>query len=290
MTCKRTARTLCFLALVCACAFGQSTTGTLIGTVTDPGSAAVPGVQVEVKNTATGTLTTTTTGAEGIFVFNSLEPGTYNLTVKPAAGFKTYTENAILVGAANERDLGKIVLSLGALTEQISVTAAATTVQTASSENSKVLDGTQVLDLTVRGRDMFGLLVTMPGMVTTQADTTSETSIGSVRINGGQSDSLNFTVDGITDMDTGSNGTTHFEPNMDSISEVRVLTTNYQAEYGRNSAGSISVVTKGGSQEFHGSAWANKRHEMFNAPSFFNNGASGYLVAPGARSRPPQWK
>ena len=78
-------------------------------------------------------------------------------------------------------------------------------------------------------------------------------------------------MDGITNLDTGSNGTSHFEPNLDSIAEMRVLTSNYQAEYGRNSNGVISVVTKGGGREFHGSAWANKRHEMFNAKSFFQN-------------------
>jgi hypothetical protein len=66
----------------------------------------------------------------------------------------------------------------------------------------------------------------------------------------------------------GSNGTSHFEPNMDSIAEMRVLTSNYQAEYGRNANGVISIVTKGGSREFHGTGWVNKRHEMFNAKSF----------------------
>ena len=272
MTCKRTARALLFMALVCACAFSQSTTGSLQGTVTDPGDAAVPGVQIELKNNATGAIVTTSTGAEGIFVFNSLVPATYTLTVKPAAGFKTYTQSAIAVTADERRDLGKISLALGALTEQVSVTAITTPVQTASSENSKLIDSSQLGEITLKGRDLFGLLVTMPGMVTnTTSDMSNENSIGTVRINGGASSSTNFTVDGITDLDTGSNGTTHFEPNMDSIAEMRVLTSNYQAEYGRNSAGSISVVTKGGSQEFHGSAWANKRHEMFNANSFFNN-------------------
>ena len=272
MTFKRTARALCFMALVCACAFGQSTTGSLQGTVTDPGDAAVPGVQVEVKNNATGAVVTTSTGAEGIFVFNSLVPATYTLTVKPATGFKTYTQSAISVTANEKRDLGKIPLALGALTEQVSVTAITTPVQTASSENSKLIDAGQLMDITIKGRDLFGILVTMPGMVTnTTSDMSNENSIGTVRINGGAGSSTNFTVDGITDLDTGSNGTTHFEPNMDSIAEMRVLTSNYQAEYGRNSAGSISVVTKGGSQEFHGSAWANKRHEMFNANRFFDN-------------------
>ncbi len=271
MALQRIARVLCALVLVCGCIFGQTTTGTLVGTVVDPGNSAVPGTEVELRNTATGAVITTSTGVEGIFRFNSVIPATYTLTVKPAAGFKTYTQSDIDVTANEVRDLGRITLALGAITERVSVTAEATPVQTASGENSKLIDKDQFAYLTLKGRDMFGMMVTIPGVTLTQRDTTSENTVGSVRINGTPYATANFTVDGITDLDTGSNATTHFEPNMDSIAEMRVLTSNYQAEYGRNSAGVISVVTKSGSTEFHGSAWANKRHEMFNAKSFFQN-------------------
>ena len=117
MTCKRMAQLLCVMALLCGCVFSQTTTGTLLGTVTDPGDAAVPGVQIELKNNATGAVVTTSTGAEGIFAFNSLVPATYTLTVKPAAGFKSYTQTSIVVTANERRDLGKIPLTLGALSE-----------------------------------------------------------------------------------------------------------------------------------------------------------------------------
>jgi hypothetical protein len=265
---------LCGLALLCGCIFGQTTTGTLIGTVTDPSDATVAGARVELTNTATGAVTRTTTEAEGIFRFNSLVPATYNLTITPTSGFKAYKQSRIDVTANEVRDLGKISLALGAVTEQVSVTATTTLTQTSSSENSKLIDSSQMGNLTLKGRDMFGLMITLPGVTLTgagQGDTTSENTIGRVRINGATNSSANFTVDGVTNLDTGSNGTSHFEPNMDSIAEMRVLTSNYQAEYGRNSNGVISVVTKGGGQEFHGSAWANKRHEMFNAKSFFQN-------------------
>jgi len=268
------AQAVCVLLVLCGCIFGQTTTGTLQGLVADPSSAAVAGVQVELKNVATGALVKTVTTAEGLFRFNSLEPATYILTIRPAQGFKTYTEEAIEVTANEVRDLGKISLSIGTLTEQVSVVATTTAIQTGSSENAKLVDNNQLQNITLKGRDLFGIMVTMPGVYLTSsgaADTTSENTIGRVRINGTTGSSANFTVDGITDLDTGSNGTTHFEPNLDSIAEMRVLTSNYQAEFGRNSAGSISVVTKGGSQQFHGSAWANKRSESFNANSFFNN-------------------
>ena len=276
MSLKRMAQVLCALALLCGCVFSQTTTGTLTGMVTDSSNAAVPGVQIEIKNLTTGAIRTTVSGPEGIFGFNSLEPARYNLTAK-ATGFKSYTQTDIAVTPSSIRDLGKLALSLGALTEEVSVVAVATPVQTTSSENSKLVNEDQMANLTLKGRDMFAVLQTMPGVYfgnayLTGGDTTNEgTALQAMQINGGGTGKANFQVDGITDLDTGSNMTTHFEPSMDSVAEMRVLTTNYQAEYGRNSSGQISVVSKGGSQEFHGSVSANKRHEMLNAKTFFNN-------------------
>src|ERR1035438_8459405 len=127
---------LCALALLCGSAFGQ--TGNLLGTITDPGNAAVPGAQAQVKEATTGAVRTAPSGGEGIFRFNSLPPGTYNLTIR-ASGFKEYTQQAISVTAEQTRDLGTIKLALGAITEQVMVTAAATPVDTASSDNSKLV-------------------------------------------------------------------------------------------------------------------------------------------------------
>jgi hypothetical protein len=282
MTRQRTIAAFSLAPLLCACAFAQTSTGNLLGIVTDSSNAAVPGAQIEVKNLTTGFVRTTMSGPEGIFRFNSVEPAKYDLTIKASAGFKTYTQNGIDVTANEERDLGRIALSLGALTEQISVTAEATPVQTASSENSKLVDSNQIVDLTLKGRDMFAVLQTVPGVsfgdtYLTGGDTTNDaTGVSNLSINGTNNGSTydgktNFQVDGVVDLDTGSNATMTFEPTMDSIAEIRVMTTNYQAEYGRGSGGMVSVVTKGGSREFHGSAYFNKRHEEFNAKSFFNN-------------------
>ena len=272
MTGKRLALSVCALTAYCGCVFSQTATGALTAVVTDPAGAFLPGLGVELENRSTGAVVATKTGAQGMFAFNSLAPAAYVLRVIPFPGFKAYTQRDIAVTADETRDLGRIRLELGRRTEDVSVTAVATPVQSASSENSKLIDSDQIMDLTLKGRDLFGLLVTLPGITTTQGDTTNENSIGSVRIDGAQYAGLvNFTVDGITDLDTANNTTLHYEPNMDAIAEMRVLTSNYQAEYGRNSSGLISVVTKSGSREFHGTAWANKRHEMFNANSFFNN-------------------
>src|ERR1051326_8313126 len=154
--CKRLVQVFCALFLLTGGVFGQTTTGTLLGTLVDPVDAAVPGAQVELKNAATGATATTSTGAEGIFRFNSLVPATYNLTIKPSAGFNTYSQGAIEVTASEVRDLGRLTLSLGAITEQVSVTATATTIQTASGENSKLIDPAQMNNITLKGRDQIG--------------------------------------------------------------------------------------------------------------------------------------
>ena len=281
MAVKRFVQALILIALLCGCVYAQTSTATLQGTVTDPGDAAVPGVAVELKNTSTGALRSTTTTAEGIFRFNSIEPAVYSLTIKAASGFKALDLNNINVTATEIRDLGRLKLALGALTEQVEVTAATTPVQTSSSENSKLVEGSQVMDITLKGGDLFNVLQTIPGfnagdtyMTQGTAETTSGTAVGNISINGpggGGGPTTAFTVDGIMDFDPSSGSTDPFEPNMDSIAEMRVLSTNYQAEYGRSDGATITVVTKSGSQEFHGGASANKRHEMFNAKNFFTN-------------------
>ena len=168
--------------------------------------------------------------------------------------------NDVILSANQVLEVGHLKLSLGAVTEEVQVTAAPTPVQTTSSENSRLVDSTQVANITVKGRDLFAILQMMPGISTGNTylsqgsgETSSNSAMGSVNINGGASGTTNFTVDGVTAMDTGQNGGPDYAPNMDAIAEVRVLTTNYQAEYGRNANGQISVVTKSGGQAFHGS-------------------------------------
>ena len=267
------AKQLCLLilaaALLAATAFAQAVSSNIVGLVTDPANAAIANVEVQLKETATGNMRITNSGTEGLFRFNTIPPGVYALTIK-AQGFKTYVQQDINLASSETRDLGRIQLTLGSVVEEISVTATVTTVQTASSERSALVDFRQLNQIAIRGRDMFAFLSLMPGVTGISSGETTGTNLpGS--INGAPANRKNFTVDGVTDMDTGSNGTVHYEPNIDSIAEIRILTTNYQAEYGRGSGGVVSVVTRGGTNQFHGSAWETKRHEQFNANSFFNN-------------------
>ena len=155
-----------------------------------------------------------------------------------------------------------------------------------------MVDGNQLSNVTLRGRDIFGYLKLLPGVVDisyngTNAgnrDVTSPNAIRGITINGNTS-ALNFTVDGVTDMDTGSNSTLHYEPNADAVQEMKVLGSNYQAEFGRNSGGTINVVTKNGTQDFHGSLVWNHRNEGFDANQWENN-RNGRNAVTGAPDSP----
>ncbi|MCL6543588.1 MAG: carboxypeptidase regulatory-like domain-containing protein [Bryobacteraceae bacterium] len=265
---------LAALVLVPFACWGQTTTSALQGVLTDPAGAIVVNADIELTEKATGFVRSTKPNELGIFRFAGLPPGDYELSIK-APGFKSYVQSDIMVISSSTRDLGRIRLELGTLTEQVFVTAEVTPVQTASSEKSSLVAGPQLNKLALKGRDMMVMLMLIPGVYVNTgafaAETTSQDGIRQVRINGMAQGRVNFQVDGVVDLDTGSHETTHYEPNMDSIAEIRVLTAGYQAEYGRSSGGTVSVVTKSGGREFHGTAWAVKRHEMFNANTWLNN-------------------
>jgi hypothetical protein len=257
-------------ALCVLSAFGQTISSSLVGSIVDPAGAVIPNAVVSLVDRDTGALRSSPTDTSGVFHFLNLTPGNYSLSVS-VTGFKRYNESNILLAAQETRDVGKLALEIGSTSEQISIMAEATPVQTASSEKSQMVDGHQLNDITLKGRDLFGYMRMIPGVIdTANRDVTSPNGFSNITINGNTS-AKNFTVDGITDVDTGSNGTIHFEPNIDAIQELKVLTSNYQAEFGRNSGGQITVVTKNGTQQFHGSAAWNHRHEGFDANLWQNN-------------------
>ena len=258
------------LALSCAGLFGQTVSSSVVGSVVDPADAVVAGAAVTLTSDDTGALRTATTDNLGTYRFTEVVPGTYNVTVK-ATGFKSETEAGIVVTAQETHDAGKLILQIGSVSESISVKAEVAQVQLSSSEKSQTVDAEELGELTLKGRDLFGYLRLTPGVIdTANRDVTNHSAIAGISINGGFT-GINFTVDGLTDMDTGSGRSLAFEPNMDSIQELRVLTSNYQAEFGRNSGGTVTVVTKNGTQEFHGTAAWNHRNEEFNSDTWENN-------------------
>ncbi|HWB99673.1 MAG TPA: hypothetical protein VG672_23360 [Bryobacteraceae bacterium] len=198
-----------------------------------------------------------------------------------AAGFRTKVQQDIEVQTSATRDIGHVAMELGNIADQITVTADAANVELSSSEKAHSVDDTQIENMPSRGRDLFAFIGTLPGMIdtnntspgvsTNSHDFRNAYSVGNISMNGNQS-MMNVTVDGLTGMDVGcGNCLLEGNPNMDAVSEVKVLSSNYSAEYGRNSGGTITLATKSGTQSFHGSGWWQHRHEEFNANTFFNN-------------------
>ena len=265
-------RFVILMLLVSALAFGQTVSSSVNAVVVDSTGAAVAGASCQLINQATGAPLSATSGVDGLLTFPTVPAGTYTLRVQ-MQGFKALEVKDVVVTSSELRALGKLTLQLGEVRESVSVTAEVAALQLSSAERSGALTGSQVNDIALKGRDFFALLQTIPGIVDTKAtrETTSNSSNTGININGARDNQKEVMVDGMVDHDTHSNGSMPFQPNMDSIAEVKVLTSNYQAEYGRNSGGAITVITKSGTKDFHGSGYDFYRHESLNANSFFSN-------------------
>ena len=254
-------------------ALAQNVSSSVRATILDATGAATPDADCTLTNQSTTAVVVIKSDAQGLCVFNIVPAGTYTLSVQ-AKGFKTLMVKDIAVDAGQTRTIGNLNLEIGGLTETIQVTSEITQINLATAEKAGTITMTQLQNVAVKGRDMFALLTTIPGIVDnlSQArETTSPDSLRGTFINGSRENAKNYSVDGITNLDTGSNNTLQFEPNMDAIAEVKVLTSNFQAEFGRNGGGVITVITRGGGTDFHASAYDTYRHESLNANSFWNN-------------------
>ena len=275
----RTSLAIAVFAIVCASTLQpQTVTSSVLGTVVDPAGASVGSADVQLTNQSTGAVSHALTDSSGLFRIVNILAGTYSVTVQ-ANGFKNLTVRDIVVDSSEARDLGHLQLALGAVTESVNVTAEVAAVETASSEKAPVLDSSQLNVDAIKGRDLMSYMKLLPGVVDTSTgrDISGGSILGGLTFSGNKG-IVGFSVDGATDMDTGcSSCFADFEPNIDSIGEVKVLMSNFAADYGRNSGATISVTTKSGTQQFHGSGWWTHRHEDLNANQFFNN-QTGQLI------------
>ncbi len=261
------------LGLLSASAFGQAEIGgaTLNGTVTDPTGAAVPNAKVTATNTATGTIRTTETNDSGLYSFSRLPVGSYDVAVE-AAGFKTTrrTGLSLSVGAVVTIDLS---VEVGTAQETVSVTAEAPLVESTRSQTSTNVSEQQVRDLPINGRNFLDFTVLTPG-VTRDPTRTGDLSFGGQR---GTSNSLlvdgsdaNNVFFGQTNGRTGT-GRNPYSFSQDAVQEFQVNTNGYQAEIGRAGGGVINVITKSGTNDFHGTAFEFFRDKSMNANSWENN-------------------
>ena len=265
---KHFERTL-LCTLLCACAaFAQQISGTITGTVKDSQQALVANAKVTLTNPQLATTREATSATDGSFVFTQVQPGTYSLAVE-ATGFKKFEQTAVTIFANDRLSLGDIVLAVGMQTETVTVEAQATTIQTTSAERSGVITSRQVVDIAMLTRSVFDLVRVLPGI--TAGSSTSGLGVGSFNANGNRNNQNNYTLDGVTNMDTGSNGGSLATTNPDMIAEMKVITNSQPAEFGRASGAQIQVVTKGGSQDFHGTGYFFHRNEDLNANTWRNN-------------------
>jgi hypothetical protein len=251
----------------------QSSSGTITGRVVDPSGQSVPGATVTLIRTDIQDVRTLVTPPSGDVVLTSLQPGPYTLLVE-LEGFAKLEKTNLTLSASERLAVGDLVLKVGEVTETIVVVSEPAPIQTASSERGAVIGANQITELPTRGRDVFGLMVTLPGVV---YDGRGNDLIGTA----GSPDAFSGTrgifstanVDGVSgNVRSGSSLDTTVA--MDTIAEVKVLLNNYQAEYGKGAAGVINIVTKSGGQDFRGSAYYYLRHEALNANDFFRNAAS----------------
>ena len=171
----------------------QGNQGTIEGLVVDQSGAALAGAKLTATNDATGIHFQATSDSNGLFTFPVLPVGTYTIKVEHP-GFASLTQKNVTVSANETRDVGKLNLALGSTSEQISITAEATPIQTSSSEKSQTVDGNQLNNITLKGRDLFGYLKLVPGVIDTTAarDVTSPNAIAGITINGNTSARLFF--------------------------------------------------------------------------------------------------
>lgn len=265
-------RALFVLLLFSLPALGQNISGSLSATVQDSSGAMFAGADVKVTNTQTGFVRTTKTNMEGFFAFPDLTPGTYNLEIT-AQGFKQYRQEKIELNSGDTRSLPGIKMELGAVTESVTVQAESAPVMLGSSERGGVLNTEDIQSMALRGRDFMDVVGLLPGVVDTadSREAPNPNSVQNIFIAGGRQNAKNINIDGVTNMDTGNNNATHNQPSMDSVAEVKVLMSNYAAEYGRNSGGAITIITRGGQRQLRGSAGWFHRETGFNANNFFNN-------------------
>src|ERR1700759_272745 len=244
---------------------------TVVGTITDPSGAAVPNVKVSATNSETGLVSTAVTSDSGTYVLPELRIGHYDVKAE-ASGFKV-AEQKGLVLQVGDRARIDFQMQLGGAQETVTVEANEVRVQTDSGEQSNVITGQQMSQIAVNGRSIYQLAALAPG-ASSQFGTGSyvNTPVGgdaSVEFNGLRQNHNIYLLDGGEDDDRGGAGGMSIAPSSDAIAEFRQLTSNYSADYGLSSGGTMTMVLKSGSSTLHASAWEFNRNDAFDARNPF---------------------
>ena len=274
---RATVATLALFAFVIF-AFAQSDNTSVNGTVTDPSGAAIANAKITLKNQNTGAVRTVTTNAAGNYVIPSIQSGTYSLTVE-VSGFKKFEANNNKIDAAAPATIDA-TMSVGTMSDTITVEGQVGAIQTETATLGKLIEGKQVSDLQLNGRNPLFLSLLKPGVRGgSLADFSFGLTTGGLQINGSRTQDNLIAMDGAVGVRTRSNGTSIGTADLDAVQEVQILTANYSAEYGRSAGGQIRIVTKTGGQQFHGAMYEYLRNSATNANSWSRN-RLGQAIAP----------
>ena len=251
-------------------------TGSISGTVTDPSGAVMPGVTVTVTSTSTNVQSRTVTDAKGFYSFPALNVDFYNVTVNQA-GFRNFLESGVRINA-NSAILIDIKLEVGQVTNTITVQSDTLQVETQSTQMGDVIESSTITSVPLNGRSYIDLLALQPGVSPytgndtaaglVQAPISGSLNNGTQSINGGRPEANGFMVNG-ADAEEGVHNGAAIVPSLDSIAEFRIITNNFNAEYGNYSGGQINVVTKSGSNQFHGDLFEFLRNTDLDAANYF---------------------
>ncbi len=254
--------------------WGQNINATLTGTVTDPTGAVIPGATVKIRNDSTGAMRTVQTDAHGAYSAPLLTVGTYTVTTT-ANGFQTRVVRAVILNVGEHRAL-TITLQPGAVSQTVTVTTSTIPVQSTTPAQSLTITGNQVRELELNNRNFEQLVTLQPGVSSSLpavvgfglANTTS------ISVNGARSSQNNWTVDGGDINDSGSNLTLLNVPSVDAIAQFTSERGNYSAAYGRSAGAQVNVLTKSGTNQFHGDAYEFLRNNVLQANSFLLNASN----------------
>ncbi len=265
------------LCLICSTLLSaQGSGGRILGRVSDQSGALLSGTKVTATNEATGATHQTQTNATGDYSFPAMPVGTYTLTFD-MAGFKTNIRKGITV-EINQVVTFNSTMQIGQAKELVEVTSEAPLVDTTTTQLGAVMASQQVSTLPLNTRDTYQLLQLQPGVMSTVGSSNTllygGDNAGAVSVNGGRGRSNNFSVNGGDANDLFANLPT-VQPSPDSIQEFRVLTNAFDAEYGRNSGSVVNVVTKSGTNQWHGSAYEFFRNKVLNANNYCLTAAEG---------------
>jgi Carboxypeptidase regulatory-like domain/TonB-dependent Receptor Plug Domain len=253
-------------------------TASITGTVADPTGAAIPGAQVTVTSLEHGINRAATSNSTGDYLFAALPIGSYNLTVA-APGFKKFQATGIILSVAQKARVD-VAMQVGGTNTEVTVEGTSVAqVETQSSDLGGTVTGKEITQLQLNGRNFTQLITLVPGVTNQSGQDEAQVGVnGNVAfsVNGGRTEYNNWELDGGDNMDNGSNSTLNVYPSIDAIAEVRVLTSNYGAQYGRSGSGTVEVETKSGTSSFHGDLYEFVRNDAFNATPQFQTSVSPY--------------